>query len=411
MGPEAIMLGLNAVVSILKSNKDMNSKKNDLGKILKENKDTLNIMMAKGSMVKFLKDYVIEPTAIISNDLKDEEILERLLTLESDIFASFYMQIFDIINKVNGLDGSITIGLLSTNNGNFTKGIKGTLSLLSYEPDYIKDLSIEEYKDSLLPSLSLEESIHARITNTKSNKEPEKKEKPTIKEKDRHASKSKNDDITSGIPSAIVRKFNLEMRVAIEGSEPYFIEVPIIIKLNTVFVKPSSIVNVLSSKENTGFFDRLDEYRSGAISLVDLLTAGDLIQKYKKDALNNQNDALYKLLINKKDAINEAVVKKGSIPFERYYNMLLVTEEDAILIEKAIRGKLSKDKYKEKVLDTMMCLMLTIVDRDYERVNIYIKDIAGVSDLSFKALKKKKDSSDDVGEIYKALLTGRPPVI
>jgi len=411
MGPEAIMLGLNAVVSILKSNKDMNSKKNDLGKILKENKDTLNIMMAKGSMVKFLKDYIIEPTAIISNDLKDEEVLERLLTLESDIFASFYMQIFDIINKVNGLDGSITIGLLSTNNGNLTKGIKGTLSLLSHEPDYLKDLSIEDYKDSLLPSLSLE-SVHGRITNAKPNTKPNDDKNPIDKkEKDRDASKSKDDDITSGIPSAIIRKFNLEMRVAIEGSEPYFIEVPVIIKLNTVFVKPSSIVNILSSKENTGFFDRLDEYRSGAISLVDLLTAGDLIQKYKKNALDSQNDALYKLLINKKDAINEAVARKGSIPFERYYNMLLVTEEDAILIEKAIRGKLSKDKYKEKVLDTMMCLMLTIVDRDYERVNIYIKDISGVSDLSFKALKKKKDSSDDVGEIYKALLTGRPPVI
>jgi len=409
MGPETIMLGLSTLVNVLKSNKDINSKKNDLGKLLKENRDTLDIMMARGSMVKFLKDYIIEPTAIISSDLKDEEVLERLLTLESDIFASFYMQIFDIINKVNGLDGSVTIGLLSTNNGNLTKGIKGTLSHLSYETDYLKDLSIEDYKDSLLPSLSLEQSVHARITNTKSN---DKKEKPsTIKEKDRSASKSKNDDITSGIPSAIIRKFNLEMRVAIEGSEPYFIEVPVIIKLNTVFVKSSSIVNVLSSKENTGFFDRLDEYRSGAISLVDLLTAGDLIHKYKKNALDSQNDALYKLLISKKDAINEAVVKKGSIPFERYYNMLLITEEDAILIEKAIRGKLSKDKYKEKVLDTMMCLMLTVVDRDYERVNIYIKDIAGVSDLSFKALKKKKDSSDDIGEIYKALLTGRPPVI
>ena len=417
MDPATITSVFSAIIGVLKSDKNAGDKKDSLNKVLRSNKDTMNLVMAKGSMVKFLKDYVIEPTAIVSQDLKHEEILERLLELESDIFASFYMQIFDIINKINKVDGAITIGLLSTNSSNLTKGVKGTLSHLSIEPDYIKDLSIETYKDSLLPTLSLEANNPYKLNslNKKDDKKDDKKDKKVIRESDRKASKAKNDDVTSGIPSAIIRKINLEMRVDAKDnhgdSYSYYIEVPVIIKLNVVFVKSSSIVNVLSSKENAGFFDRLDEYRSGAISLINLLTAGDLIEKYKKDMLASQDDALYKLLISKQDAITEATIKKKSIPFERYYNMLLVTEEDAILIEKAIRGKLSKDKYKEKVLDTMMCLMLTIVDRDYERINIYIKDINGASDLSFKALSKKNNSTDDLKEIYKALLTGRPPVI
>ena len=116
-------------------------------------------------------------------------------------------------------------------------------------------------------------------------------------------------------------------------------------------------------------------------------------------------------IINFKTAnANSKIVTQTGIGYEKYFNLLVVSTSTKASIERAVRGKISKTKYKEKVLESTNALMMTVVDEDYERVIIYTKDIDGVSDITFKALSKgTKDSG--MNDIFKALVGNRPPVL
>jgi len=355
----------------------------DMKKHLNDNKNKINVALSGGSMIKFLNKFIVEPTAIISDSLKNEEVTEKVLELEADMFASFYMQVFDIMTNLHGLEGTMAIDLLSTNNSIFKAANSYVLNHEDIEIDYVGEL----FKSDKLPTLSTE-----------------------AKDRTGRSTSVVDNDLYKTIPGAIQRELNLTLRVVKDGNS-YTITVPVLIKLNVVYTPISNIMTVLDthSKDND-FWERVDEYRAGSITLTDLLFASDLIKKYKKNKLKDK-DSLLEIIDSKRSSSNITAATSGAAGFERYYNMLIISEEDKILIEKALRGKLNKDKYKEDLLERFSSLMVTVIDRDYERVAIFIKDLHGYTDVSYKSLTKRKASTNDYSEIFKALLSGRPPVI
>jgi len=100
------------------------------------------LINADGSMLKLLGKYIVEPIAVVSEDLKDVEELDHILGLHMDMFTGYYMQVFDILRNQYGLSITTVVDTLSTDNGGLTrvlvKGLDAGVEL-SNESDDIKD--------------------------------------------------------------------------------------------------------------------------------------------------------------------------------------------------------------------------------------------------------------------------------
>lgn len=364
VGFGAALTLFSGIVSIFKDSKD-------IAKDIKDAQKQFKYIKTNGSMTSVLSKFIVEPVAIISKDLMSEPMTDKILETNINLFASYYSQVFKILTEVNGLDSEMVIDVLSTD----TK-IMNQFSKESY-PDYVGDLMGNKQ------TLSVEAAPTANVA------------------KDR------------GLSSIIEKVIDLEISVSrvMDGQRiKHVIRIPIVIKLYVVYANIDSIMTLVEpySKDKT-FSSRLDDYRSGAISLMDLIFAGDLIKQYKQNRLKNNNQ-LQELINNRKMTAGAKGLSSGIVGFEKYYNMLILSTTARKMIEGSIRGSLEKDAgARDTVFDGTSSLMITDVDQDYERIRIYTKDITGSTSVSFKALSK--GDKNDFSEFVKLFMNNRPPVL
>lgn len=350
--------------------------------------DKTALIRTDGSITKLLNAYTVEPILIVSHNASKCEVIEKVIELNADIFCSYYLQAFEILKTMHGLNSTIAIDLLSTDAGVVGSIIKGGINKLSsesHEPDYI-DMLYNDFK----------------ITISRENNAS-------------HIRQVSKDDKDSGYKYGILeRKLLVTIGYRVEDKNKERIELPITIKAHTVFASLDNIITILepNSRDKT-FSARLDEYRSGAISLAQLVTSSDLIEQYKKNKIKDKEGLLDFINSRVLSANSKVLLSKGkaAVGFEKYYNMLMITAEDKVRIDRAIGGDITKEANKQQLLNQVYGMCYTLVDEDYERITIYTKDIRGVSTTSFKALARRKDGNVDYSELVKAMISNRPPVL
>ena len=452
-----IITAVGGIFTALKEGSSATDKVVGASNALDKLEEQTTLYRTNGSMTRFLSQYIIEPTAIVSQDLASEEIIEKLLETEADIFTSFYLQVFEILTKVNNVNAQTAIDLLSTDTTSLGSVLNNTrktgMRAASNEDfDYTKALTLSFD----MPKLSTEASgrNYSRKEATdiarsmyedymdKNRSKMNKKAKDDAEELFREFKKknvdrmekvskaeaakmfeefkknnpvnfkgSSVDDnfLNKNIPGLIQRSINLEIVTEIEGMK-HIVSIPVIVKLHIIYTPISNILTMLEpNSSDKSYSSRLDEYKAGAISLSDLVFASDLIKDYKKNKLNDK-DKLLDMINNRSMSAHAKGIYGKGIGFENFYNMLIVSETDKVLIESHLKGKLKNDKYKAKLLEQAKALMVTVVDRDYERVTIMTKDIHGKSDMTFKALSKKGGKNDDLTDIFKSLVANKNPV-
>jgi len=415
MSATAIVAAVGAVIKAVKLGTEVSD--------IKDSVDGLRntIVSTNGSLTSILSKYIVEPVAIVSNDLTTDEITEKVLNLQTDIFSSYYMQVFDILTKMNGVNADTAIDLLSTNTTSVGKMFNEGTGLVNMANSKFSgenyDFTLNLYdKESGLPIFSSEELSVESERDLRSLKlgndlrDQLHKRKNGVKSAG-GSSYSDNSLVNKNVPGIIQKEIILEIILNNNNGHNHIISIPVLIKTNIMYVNKKDILNLLDvGNDDEKLENRLDEYRAGAISLSDLIFATDLIKEYKQKRIKNDNDLL-KLVKGKKFNANSKLVTSNGVGFEKHYNMLVISSDVLVSIEKLIKGKIKKEKYKEKLLDQTASLTVTVIDSDYERISIYTKDISGVSDVTYKALNKRSGKDNDMGEIFKALINNRPPVL
>lgn len=195
-----------------------------------------------------------------------------------------------------------------------------------------------------------------------------------------------------------------------EVDKYYRVRFPITIKARIIFANPEDVVNmIVPFNTNVNFFSRLEDYRSSAIGFFkDLVWCDDLIKEAKKAKLNDDKN-LIKLINDRTSSANAKMFNnKPGIGFEKNYNMLILAEDDIVPIERAIGGKLKDEVNMKKLLKVTQSLSCTIVDFDYERVNMSLSGGIGKSSTTFQALKKKgNNGKEDLTELVKMLMANK----
>lgn len=364
-----------AVGSMVAGNKPDVSK-SDVSTIAKDlvRSNKTKLALSGGSMLKVLGSYIVQPVIVVSDDLKHSEVIEKLLTLHVDMFAGFYLQIFQILKTQYGLSSVDIVSVLGTGGKNLMRDMIGNES------------SSDHYQEFLDDSIDLSignESNKVSLADSK---------------------------VELSIPNVLMRTVDITTTTTLANGGELTITLPITIKATIKFVKTQAIAEVLDVKgEDFSLKAALEDYRSSARGLSDLVFASDLIAKYKKAKLGQSSDLLDVVEANTLSA-NKKVISKGMVGYEKYYIMYILSDTDKVRIENTLRGKLAKHRTKEEFLTQAGGLSVTLVDEDRERITIGLKDLHGNSDMSFKALSKKKDKSGDIDEIIKALLVSKSPV-
>ena len=91
------------------------------------------------------------------------------------------------------------------------------------------------------------------------------------------------------------------------------------------------------------------------------------------------------------------------------YNMIMVTDYELEMLEKAYNKKLDNFNSRQAFLKVMNAHNLSVVNDDAERINIYIADINGGMDIGFGKLQKRNDKDINMLEFFRAMAANTAP--
>ena len=427
-----------------------------------------------GTLTGITKNLMVEPTIIVSNNVRNSKIFDQLVALNMDLFTCFYAQAFQILTDVLGQAAISAIDVLSTNKytgAAMERYVRNRVYKLVLEsmdkPFCLGDLDFsnpifmlnheeregleQEYKSIFnlegnngKPSLpgtvtptpnNQTQNVPAgtnRQNNNSKNKDGNEKKWPSeVTRSDAHGYdknaitdrismydgqmrnmyESLNQVLVRTVNVKALRPDNVTGKPGTDGqgmlTKEFIIPITII---GTVKVVPIDeiIIAVSNYDFKKSFTYRLREWQSGGISLSDLIFATDLIKEYKANKLSKNS----KLMTDIEDKRNTSNIRKavtGIQGAEVSYNMIMVTDYELEMLEKAYNKKLDNFNSRQAFLKVMNAHNLSVVNDDAERINIYIADINGGMDIGFGKLQKRNDKDINMLEFFRAMAANTAP--
>ena len=445
-----ILSAVNGAISVVETVQQLTDDKisgTEKARIILSKVNDGTLVKCTGDITKLINKFIVTPTIIVSNSLKDSEVLYDVIQLQTDIFAAYYTQAFKILVDLKGMAPDRAMELLSTINITPIQAAGGAGINFLNSNVFNKMMSKESLDDYSLKILSTEkmpigQSQAQQGNGPTSNDDPKRAkilkarkvymEDEDFKKYKQDLERRKYDRIDSAGNTTEAKFFKghepdtyavyerqLELSITIEktndktgGIIKDVVIIPMTIKANIIFTPYANIENVISPrKDDKTFWYRMNEWRAGSISFWELVTASDLIKKYKENRLRDKENILSMLNSANARAFLKGVAGKDLHEgYEQFYNMVIISANEKEQLERYIGGSLTADRYKDKFLNAASSMTITVIDDDYEKVTIQTKDIAGTSIVPFKKLKRRKGDKDDLTEIFKAMLASRSPV-
>lgn len=371
------------------------------------------VLSSQGSITRLLAPFIISPTIIVSKDLRTEPTTEKLVETNIDIFSSFYVQAFNILSSLYGFTPVTSFNLLSSQGSIGGPSSYASRSAFGMEESIGLDLEfpVLPINDGNKTFLGFEaygdQNKRNKLLGRSAGTSTEENEKNPI-------SKAALATDKSNISTLISKELEISISVAKNGETVQTIKIPVTIRANIIYTDFANIQNLVAvNSRETKYSYRIDEWLSGGIAFwKDFIFATDLVKQYKESKLKDKDD-LIGYMNDRKWSSNEKLVTSKAMGYGKYYSMLIISNREKATIENKLGGKLTQEKYKDMLLTDTASLSVNVMDLDREQVVIFTKDIPGVSNASFRAISKRKGDKDgsELGEIFKAILNNRPPVL
>lgn len=421
-------------------------------KSTEEKLKALRAAYSSGSMGAFMKRYIVQPTIFISKSAYRQEDIHDLINRQLDIFAGFFVDVFKTIITNYGMDPEIGVSVMGTGGGEVMAAdmalikigdmaLQGkkylnqlALGLADFE-SAVRSFESEEFFGTI-PSFEATEENYLKqdlkIAMEASNKDDDEVKKEYVRAMGKDVSILDNQvtydfyirkvemrfstNPMKTYASGGKRALTLNKKGEVVGDKEKGVEVPdkieftipITIKATLISMDPIEFTNALEPKKReTGFFRRLEELRSSRISYKEFFLGSDLIQARKQQRLKDVSQLISQLEKNIVSA-NLKTLGTGMVGFEKYYNMFIITQEDEKRIRDVTGWDIVNNNGKEKFLTSLNAFSCLLVDTDYDKVGLMIKDVDGVSIVD-RAKLKKKSKKDDITDLVHAIMVGQAP--
>lgn len=346
----------------------------------------------------------VEPITLISSNLSGTKELYEILHGILNIYAAYYLQAINILSA-QLVDVRILKILDKTNPDRDLKTLL-TSGYTAYEnfkenKQNIRTLSLEncKYKFPLLETdkesnLSLE-SIFGEI-----------------EDKSKLSSSIQKLETFEKLGTAVGKVIEVKFSIKKEGSKvAEDTTIPVVVKLDTMIIPGDVVDSILTSNtDEITLGSRFKDAISGRISFIkDFILASDLIKAQKKTMIKDPT-GYYNLILKRINNSRIYSALSGNISLAGISSVIVISEEDEQEIQKKIGGKLTNQKTREIIFDNTSAMMIVVVDKEWERVSIYVKDIDGFSQNAFDDFKQMANkSNNNITDILKAFSLGNAP--
>lgn len=331
------------------------------------------------SLVDIVKYTRVEPIAIVNKDLVKLKEYNNIVNGLLNIYIGYYLQAIQLLS-VSYADSKV----LKT--------------LDSVSPD--RSFVVENYK--LSNTLALEDSMFS-LPGMRGDEDEYDIKQTSL------ASKMPHLDKIAAVGKLIEIKFNIE-----DGSNDKRntkeVTIPVNIRLLTTLTDSDVVASILTSnEEEVTFTSRLKDVIAGRINFFrDFIMVQDLIKKQKKVLFKEGADGYNEILKRYNNSSFLTMLNRGNVGYGKVSSIYMMTEEDEGYIKRKYGSGLNSKKIRDMVFDNSMALIIAVVDREWERVTIYVRDTDGSSTHTYQEFKKMtdNDSGAQIGEIIKSLSLG-----
>lgn len=345
----------------------------------------------------------IEPITLISSNLAGNKDLYNILHGVLNIYAAYYLQAVHILSAQLA-DVRILKILDKTNPDRDLK----TLLTSGYTAYESRDLSSNNVK-----TLSLEGSKF-KLPMLKSDTHPTVGME-SIFDEDANSTLSSSInklDTFEKLGSAVGKVVELKFNVKKDGEkDAHEVAIPVVIKLDNMVI-PSEVIDriMTSNTDEITLGSRFTDALTGRIGFIkDFIMCSDLIKSQKKTMIKDPTGH-YNQLLKRINNSKLYSALSGNISLAGISSIVVMSEQDEQEIQKLIGGKLTNQKTRDIVFNNTSAMMIVVVDSEWERVSIYVRDVDGFSQNSFDSFKPMADKgTNNIGDILKAFSLNNAP--
>lgn len=388
--------------------------------------------MPKGdSLVGYAQAGVIEPSCIIDDSLTNTDILPDILQLAQSVYAGYFMRAFSYHNiSIGSANIQSRLDKFATRRS-VGSAVAGTLSSIArigmeeYDDCLVIDGEVRELPDDIK---ELEDEIRKDVEAAAkmavaAEARPDDKSGPTSV----HI-KDINSAAKAGFKTASNSSSSVAFSKAIDIGEPVNlgsgrminvtikendreVQVPVLIRMNAVYMATAPLVHILASGgQDVSFGSRFKKWRLGGIDFWrDFVFCQDQVDVHKKN-LNADKTGIYLETMRRRSQNSVAAAVSGSMSANNSSNIHVISVEAAREIELKAYGKLSDFNTRQKIFQGGYGMLLFVVDKQWNTVRMYTRDIPEYTELKQNDLKAMtKNGGVDIGDVLTAFRTGNSP--
>lgn len=188
--------------------------------------------------------------------------------------------------------------------------------------------------------------------------------------------------------------------------------IPTVIKLDTMVIPGETLSSIatLNTDEITFGARAMDALRGRIPFIKDFILCSDLIKAQKKTMIKDPT-GFYAQLLKRVNNSKLYSALSGNISLAGISAIVVLSEEEENEIQKKIGGRLSNLKTREMVFNNISAMMIVVVDKEWERVSIYIRDVNGFSQAPIDSFKVATDKNGgaQIVDMLKALSLSNAP--
>ena len=351
-------------------------------------------ILVDGKITKLVASFIYSPNIVIDKNLQymDSKTLTNIVKTNTLVFSGILIEAFRVMSEIYGVSPKMTVNKLASSNRDVISDIRRVEGLVTGKEE------VDPISDILKSEGFLNITVGAE------------RKGPSLRERELNGGaidKISNNNAIQKDTAVAMTTYEVQLMVTDAKGNQRGIIIPVMVSPHIMFEDMEIFLNnMLDGDVEKTFLARLDEFRSGAISIMDLILATDLVRDYKDRKIKyKSNFASYLNAMDKTSSVKDVLHNRNS--FSKRFNLYIMDVNMIPLVNKLVKGDIYKDSYKDEVLDKLMGFSMGYVDNEKETLLNMYDSIPGFTILDFKMLKKDKDS--DVVDVVKEMMKNRQP--
>ena len=348
----------------------------------------------------------VEPIAMIDTDSMNSDMIGDALQCAHNISVAQYIQVISMMGNVGSINVMKTLDRLNPNRKPDVSGFLTTMINEVANESYVH-LTSGSYNHFNLGAESFKLPNYALEADKAKTKEPEVDDdgNPIV---ERPKGSVREISSVNELTNLSTGKL-INVTITDQGNS---LTIPIAFRVLANEIAQSTIMRILTLQGlERSWTARYWKWRSGRIGFIkDLMLQRDLVRADKKAMMEDETGILSEIMRRAKNNKLAGFFSKNP-SLNEAANILVFSEETAKRLKLDHNIDVDNFRQRQTVFDGSYAMIMVKIDREWERVTIYLSGEPLGSSLGKKELKGKagKGSSDDMVELFRAMNKSSTP--